>query len=235
MPKGNAFRSSFWSHALAGRVVLGNVYFVDSGASNASNGNDGLSPDTPTATIDGAINKCTASNGDYILVAPGHAESVSAAADIDLDIAGVTLLGVGNGRNRPVVTFDTVATADVDIDAANITIENIVWDVTGVDAVTAAVDVNAVTDFTFKNNEVIMADGCGQAVEFILTVAGCDRMKVLDNLITAPNAGAANAISLVGISNGVEIKGNRILGDFTDAAIHNPTGGVLTDLLIEDN
>ena len=137
----------------------------------------------------------------------------------------MTVLGLGVGRNRPQINFTTATGADIDIDAANITFENLFFDVTGVDAVAGALDVNA-ADFTLKNCEVLMADGSGQCTEFIITATAADRMRVLGCTIISPNDGADNAISIVGTPDGIEIVGNRIYGDFDDACIHNPSGSV---------
>src|SRR5688572_11062120 len=94
-----------------------NVWYVDSGAGNASDSNSGSSWEKPKATIDGGIN--AASAGDVIRVASRHAESITAAAGIDADVAGIWIVGEGHGERRPVVTFTTATTADLDIDAAN--------------------------------------------------------------------------------------------------------------------
>src|SRR3990167_8350785 len=49
----------------------------------------------PFSTIDYAIGRCVASRGDVIMVMPGHAENVTAAAGITMDVAGVALIGLG--------------------------------------------------------------------------------------------------------------------------------------------
>lgn len=216
--------------------VVGNVFFVDSGSGNkADDSAHGKQPDKPLATIEGAFNHADikGNNGDVIFVAPGHTEDIDGAAAIDMDVAGVRVIGLGEGRNRPTITWSS-ATGDIDIDAANITIENFYFDVTGIDSVDAAIDVNA-ADFTFQNCEVLGADGSGQMDEFILTDANADRMKVLNNVVASPNAGADNFVSLVGATDGIEIAHNHVLGDFTDACLHNPTGNTVTNLWIHDN
>jgi hypothetical protein len=91
---------------------------------------------------------------------PGHSESVTAAAGIDADIAGVHVLGLGEGSGRPTFTVSTATTADIDIDAANITFENMIFDLTGIDAVAGGIDVNA-AGFTLKKSEVVLSDGSG--------------------------------------------------------------------------
>jgi len=52
---------------------------VDSGVDST----DGRSPKTAFGTIDEAVNKCTACNGDKIVVMAGHAETISGATGID--------------------------------------------------------------------------------------------------------------------------------------------------------
>jgi hypothetical protein len=212
----------------------GNIWYVDSGASGATDAvGYGANPDKPFATIHYADTQCTASNGDVIVVAPGHTEDVSSAGAIDLNTIGVTIIGQGAGRLRPTITF-SVDTGDINIDAANVTIENIHIDLTGVDSVNAALDVNA-ADFTLRGCEVLMADGTGQADSFIVTDANAHRMVIENNIIRSPNAGADDAIEIVGASDGMIIRGNFIYGDFNNAPIFNDTGSVATNVLIENN
>jgi pectate lyase len=103
----------------------GAIYFVDSGNTAASDSDGyGQNPDAPFATLDYAIGKCTASNGDVIYVMPGHAENLTAATSVDADVAGISIVGLGWGSLKP--TFSTTAAAgSITVGAANVTIENI--------------------------------------------------------------------------------------------------------------
>ena len=84
----------------------GSQFFVDSGATGASDSNDGLSWESALATLDAAIAKCTANSGDVIWVAPGHAESyTTTGTKLTVDVAGVTIIGLGTGASRPTFTF----------------------------------------------------------------------------------------------------------------------------------
>ena len=215
-------------------TYAGNVFHVDSGHANAAddagtNGTENL----PFNTIDYAVGRCTANNGDIILVHPGHTETVSAAAGIDLDVAGITVIGLGNGSDRPTISF-TATGSDIDVDAANITVDGLYFDVTGVDAVVGALDVNS-ADCTIRNCEVLMADSGGQAVEFAVLATAANRFRFIGNVVRAPNAGANNAVSIEGTCDGVEIAYNHIYGDFADACIHNPTANVATNVNIHHN
>ena len=195
----------------------GNVFWVDSGA--GSNGYKGTF-DRPFATIDYAIGRCTANNGDIIMVKPGHTETVSEAGGIDCDVAGITIIGLGNVNDRPVISFSTSTGADIDIDAANIRIVNIKFDLTGKDALVAAIDVNA-AGFIIEDCYILMADSGGQAVIAIDLSADADNSKILNNEFSSPDAGAAEAINFSGACDQVEIADNWIKGDFSNAGLYS--------------
>jgi hypothetical protein len=106
--------------------TAGNVYWVDSGDANAANANEGTET-FPLATIDGGINKCTASQGDIVFVKPGHTETLSDATSLNADIAGIAIIGLGRGTDRPTVTLDTATSATIPVSAANISFQNIIF------------------------------------------------------------------------------------------------------------
>jgi hypothetical protein len=105
----------------------GNVWFVDSGHTSASNSDGyGQNPDAPFATIDYAIGKCTANNGDVIYVMPGHAETLATATAMAIDVAGASVIGLGAGNDRPKITIGTLAAATIAASAASIAFKNII-------------------------------------------------------------------------------------------------------------
>ena len=114
---------------------LPNVFYVDSGI--GSDSNDGRDPAFPMATIDATIAKCTDDLGDVILVQPGHAEV--GAAEITLDIDGVSIIGVGSGVQRPTVTVAAVING-ISIDGDNCLVENLYFNESTA-AATAMIDV----------------------------------------------------------------------------------------------
>ena len=108
------------------------------------------------------------------MVKAGHTETVTAAAGLALDVAGITIIGLGNGSNRPTVNFTTAVGADMDVDAANITISNFLF-TGGIDALTGIIDVNA-ADFSMINCET--RDVTGQMTDCIVADANADRMLI---------------------------------------------------------
>ena len=106
--------------------TLGKDYFVHSGT--GADTSDGRTPDTALATLDAAFgtNYATANQGDRIFLLPGHAETVTAAGGIAHDVAGVSVIGLGNYNQRPRILMDA-GTASYDISAADAYIENVVF------------------------------------------------------------------------------------------------------------
>jgi len=206
--------------AIRGMPILnsygGNIYWVDSGA--GSNSNDGTH-NRPFSTLDYAVGRCTANNADIIMVKAGHTETVTAAGGLDLDVAGITIVGMGNGSDRPTVNFTTAVGADMDVDAANITISNFLF-TGGIDALTGPIDVNA-ADFSMLDCET--RDVTGQATDFIVADANADRLMI-DGWTHrgAAAAGAETALQLIGGDNAM-IRNFWIDGNFGTACIENVT------------
>lgn len=186
-------------------------------------------------TIGAALTACVAGRGDVVLVLPGYTQDITAAAGIAFSKAGVSVIGLGAGTSRPTINFTTSTAADIDIDAANITIENFILDLTGVDALVAPIDVNA-TDFCLRKCLVVTADAGGQATLGILTDANASRMVLEDNeFLGSTDAGTAAAVRIVGGNEHV-IKRNRFYGAYTTTlgAIDNVTTACLR-VTIEGN
>lgn len=212
----------------------GNVFFVDANAAQGGGtAGFGSHPDQAFSTLDFAIGQCTANQGDVIFVLPGHTENVIAAAGIDLDVAGISVIGLGSGAARPTFTFTTATTADIDIDAASILLENVILDMTGIDAIAAGLDVNA-ADFTLRGCRVLLSDSAGQATLAVLGDAAADRLTIEDCLlIGSATAGPASAIRLNG-SEEARIARCHIMGDFSAACIDMVTAAP-KNCLIEEN
>jgi len=219
---------------VSGRFTTGNVFFVDSGASLAGdNVSSGTTPERPFATLDYAVGQCTANNGDIIYVLPAHAETVSAAAGLDLDVAGITIIGVGSGSDQPTVTLDTAVTADVDIDAANITVENIHFRANYAD-ITAAIDVNA-DDFTLRNCRFSEVAANMNAKIWVQDAAagGSDRITIEGCHVTDVDAANTHFVNFAGTGTGHIIRNNILIGDWGTMAIGG--AGVVTYATIIDN
>jgi hypothetical protein len=99
----------------------GDVYWVDSGAGDAGKG----SFRSPFVTLQAAIDKAVASNGDIIIVKPGHAETISSATALAFDKAGINIVGMGEGTLKPTFTLDTATTTTIAVSAVNVTVKGL--------------------------------------------------------------------------------------------------------------
>ncbi len=177
--------------AAAGRQMLQDLFNVDPDGVNRF-----------AATVDAAMGYCTASRGDVILVAPGHTESLKTAAAIAQDVAGVSVIGLGVGNNRPVFTFDsTDNSATWAISGNNCALKNVVL-VCGDDALTNALVVtgdNCDIDIEFQDTSSAIeaatavrldtANNCnlklkhigftaGNAVTSLVKIDDCDNVRI---------------------------------------------------------
>lgn len=158
----------------------GAVFFVNNssalavGGTAGSNGNPGTYQ-KPFSTIDYAVGRCTANRGDLIFVMPGHAETISTATALSLDVAGISIVGLGCGDNRPTVTLDTATTTTIPVSAANITLSNIIFK-----ANFAAI----VSCFTLTTAKNFGLDKC----DFRQTASAKNFLNIVDTDATTANA-----------------------------------------------
>lgn len=198
-----------------------------------SNGNPGTYL-KPFSTIDYAIGRCTANRGDVIYVMPGHVEDITAAQGVDFDVAGVKCIGLGYGDKQ--ARFDmTNAAGDVTIDADNVHIYNMNFHA-NVTSITIGLSI-----LTLAVGTVIK--GCRFDVEttttdeFLISInlgVGCDKTVIEDCDMDMGLGGAAVGIKLVGASNNVDIRRNKICGDYSLANIDGITT-LSKEVYIEDN
>jgi hypothetical protein len=197
----------------------GSTFFVSSGT--GTNGTScGRSPSSPCATVDYAVGRCTANKGDIIYVMPAHVEDGATTTLFDADVAGISIIGLGNEMDRPEFHYNN--SADIaSIGAANVTLKNLVF-VPSVTGITVAVDVEATGD-----NAVIEGclfaegeDGAGTD-EFLTSVritGGAHDVRVVGNEFrNHASAGATQAIyaGLGAASNRLTVEKNVIIGGVT--------------------
>ena len=217
---------------------LQNHYYVDSGTGAATN--DGKSWGTALATVDNAIGKCTASNGDVIHVAAGHAESLTGATVYiwDMDVKGVSVIGEGTGDSRPTFTHTTDATNGiVNLSEDDCRISNCIF-IAGVASLKQFILVNGddceVDHCTFRGTGTYQPLSC---VSIGVADGDSDNFYLHHNEFQVTTAGTgASAIDVVKDMSGIRIEDNYVRGDFDSACIEIPAGGdACTDLRIVHN
>lgn len=223
--------SSFGLPVLGGvgiPATTGKYFFVDS--VTGSNGNSGADSVHPLATIDFAVGLCTANKGDIIIVMPGHNESIASATDLVVDVAGVSIIGLGVNQSRPVLDFDNTA-GSIEMDAANCRLSNIVLRAS-VSAVVVGINVDA-NDVTLDHLETTF-EATGD--DFVLTVDvdAFDRCTITDCRFFGELAvaGATGPIRIDDSHNFV-FQRNMMVGNFS--AAFRAIGAVSETCVITDN
>jgi hypothetical protein len=139
---------------LGGPTTSGGVWWVDNLNGSAANG--GTGPTDALLTITAALAKCTASGSDIIFVQPG---TYTTTASITVNKAGVTIIGLGDGRpgfGGVNITASAVGAALVKIAANNVTLSGLTF--TG-EAARAIMDCSVTSSFANINNcEFIVPD-----------------------------------------------------------------------------
>ena len=110
----------------------GKVFFVNNSSVIPQNGIAGSdsNPGTyikPRKTIASALTLCTAGRGDIIMCMPGHAETVSSATGLLMNVAGVLIIGLGTGALRPTITLNTANTATIAVSASQMGFNNFLF------------------------------------------------------------------------------------------------------------
>ena len=176
----------------------------------------------PYSTLDYAVGQSKA--GDYIWVRPGSSETVGSAGALALDVAGITIVFLGNGSNKATIEF-TATAADMDVTAAGITLISPRF-LTGIDAVAAAIHV-AAADFRMFDVEFYDAAAKAATIQ-VLTTSAANRMVIDGYKYFASTTGTqkTDGIKLVG-SSGIVLRNIDIVGDFTNSPINVSTTTLL--------
>jgi len=189
--------------AILGMPVLnlygGDVYWVSSDSGSADSTGQKGDFDMPFATIDYAIGRCKANNGDQIFVKPRHSETVTGVAGIALDVAGVTITGFGRGASKPTILMDGAATVTAAVTAANVVVKGLRFsaghaDVASCFVVTAADFMLEDVDFidnAANENWLSPVDTTGAAAE------AASGLSITDCTWTSVDAGCLGFVKIV--------------------------------------
>jgi len=179
---------------------------------------DGMHEDVRTllvTTLNAGLARCRTGQGDIVVVLPGHAENVSAADQMSNLVAGTRILGMGEGSNRPKLTW-TVAAATFLLDVADVTIDNFVLQMAasgnaGV-TVIAPITVSAAT-CAITNCRINFGDDANDDVTIgITTTAAADGFVFANNHCIGATAAECTAFLQIVGGDSLVVAGNYISG-----------------------
>ena len=205
-------------------VFTGNVFFVMTGGTDSAG--YGLHPDAPFATVDYAIGQCTANQGDTIFVMPGYTETITNSARWTVDVAGIKIIGLGHGTDKPTLTFGTDTSADILVSAANFKMTGFRL-VAGVDSLVNFIDKNG-ANMTLEDCDFV-GDSSYQALGFInlaTTVDGFTMRRCTFEQDTDPggtDGGDNTGVLYFEDVENILVEGCSFFGNFETAIFHNKT------------
>ena len=229
-----------------------NLFFVDGNATNAldpanTSGDEihGNSFESPFATLNYAISQCTASQGDIILVASSHTETIedtgtasgTTTDELVADKADIHIIGLGQGTTRPTFTFEGDTAAAFVVIAANVRISNMIFagnleDLATLIDASAAADGMTITNCEFRDggtailetiHQIDIATTCHN-----VTIKDCDFFTFLAGSSTLSN------IEIATDCNNMTITGCHFAGDVNTDGMIDGSGGTSLDLRITD-
>ncbi len=213
---------------IADWFTTGTLFFVDS--NNGAATNNGLTPGQALTTLSAALALCTANKGDIVFLMPGHAETLS--AELSISTEGVSVIGLGNGDNKPVITADNTATS-LTLAADNLTLFGIVFQ-NDVDSQVEVIDIADAQYARVEQCQFIEGSSKQYLLGISITNAGADNVVIKDCELTCTALGANSAIKIGVVVDRLTIEGCTVIGDYADACIHNPIGNIATNLIIRD-
>ena len=216
------------------------VIFVDSAATNATDADDtehGHSFDKPCATLEYAIGLCTDGQGDVILIAPGHTETITTAAPCTVDISDLTIVGLGVGLNRPTFSLGTNTAATINVTAANVTIKNI-----RVVSALANVAIGITVAATAKGvwiEDCELRDGGTSILELVigisLAAAATDATILNCYFLTVTGGGCSSAIFVTAGNDNLRIEGCHSYGFYAASNVDANATTLHAGINIKDN
>lgn len=198
----------------------GRVFFVRGDGSSVTNYDDQYTKVMPStrqlfpsvASVLASTSTVKASRGDTIIVLPGHTENI-ATADAWSFVAGVRILGLGQGNTRPTFTFSAAA-ATLLVDVAGVTISGCRFLCAG-PAGTTALTVAAPFTVSGEGSRIIdnyfqVGIDADQICTTFMTITG-DNVSFVGNVVECAAVGAeiTDCIVLTG-ADGVVITDNYI-------------------------
>lgn len=193
-------------------------------------------------TLAAGLARCRSGMGDYVIVLPGHSESVTDATMLNGLVAGTNVLGIGQGSTKP--TFRWTATgAKWAVSVADCSFSGLKLRLEGANGVVKAIEVLAANS-TWTNNEFQVASGASNkatiafevgsgadgttvalnwwygtathnVTDGLKVVAAVDRLRILNNLMDFSATAGNGNIHLTAAATKTAIGGNIIQNDHT--------------------
>lgn len=228
-PGAKVFLVSDSDDTTVGPLNIGNEFPVDK---------DGVT--RVYTTIQAASNAASASRGDVVVPLPGYDHTLARADS--WTTAGIHIIGIGEGENRPTIRFGAVTDA-VNVGANYVHIENLRF-VADADSVTLGLDLD--TGFGGAHIENCVFDWDSNAQNFVTMLRnGQDNAVIENNQFRAEDTAGTQIGVLLRAGIYPTVKNNFFYGQFDSvgsaaataagAIVSDTTGAAMSGVNISDN
>lgn len=190
---------------------------------------DTYSENLRVSTLAAALGRVRSGKGDVIYALPGYAENVSAADYASALVAGTKIIGLGipGESTSPKLTW-TAATATFLLDVANVLIQNMTLDFSGVADCAAPITVSA-AGCGIENCRIIMQNDTASfsALKGIALAAGANAFRFNDNVVEADSEDDDANVTGGVINVGAAVQGVQILRNEFTFACPGDTVGII--------
>lgn len=163
-------------------------------------------------TLAAGLAECRSGQNDWVILLPGHSESVADATTTFAGlVAGTNIMGVGKGSNMPVFRW-TAAAAQMAISVNDVMITGCRFRCEGFNGVTKAIAVTG-TGVTFINNDFEVSSGAANLATIFLEVGtggvAANDFRFSGNRVRGVAAGVCtNGILISGACANIDISDN---------------------------
>jgi hypothetical protein len=174
-------------------------------------------------TLNFAIGKCIADNGDIIFLMPGHSETFLAGdAEPTMDVDGISVIGLGHGDDRPEF-LPSGNLANIVISADNVRFSNCILTP---DASPAGAGISISGDFCELDNLVFNSHATHEFTICIGVVTAHGTI-IRDCVFYGLDGTAGTTCIAINGSDQITITRNLIQGNFSTGCIENVTDEAL--------
>ena len=189
-------------------------------------------------TLAAGLLECRSGLGDFVIVLPGHSESVTDATMLTNLVAATRIIGIGAGAMMPVFRW-TAAAAQWLISVNDVVITGLRLRLEGFNGVTKAIAVTG-NDVSIVGNDIETGSGASNkatiAVEVGTGAAGGTRFNFCTNRVRGTAAGASTNILLVSnAADGINICDNDMIAAATTTNGLINVQSAATSILIKRN
>lgn len=229
-----------------------------------ASGDDAYLANNLVATLAQGLAKARAGYGDFVVVLPGHVESVADGTTFSAAlVAGTKIVGLGRGSEMPTFTW-TATASQWSVTVADVFISGLRLLLDGITAVVSAINVGAGgTDFGFVGNEIEVSTTSKAPTNCITLAAGATRAdirdnyfrglaasvptniivvagantdsNISDNVFICPSVAATGHVSVTGAALGLRVLRNRMYNTAAASTVCVSYAAAASDGIIADN